>query len=195
MSDNSDNLEPNLIAALQAGDEEAFTSIYKKYWYKMFLVAYRKLQHREIAEELVQDIFTRLWKERMNLRIVNLDYYLFSAVRYEVIDNMRVRSSQNEYLDYYLSFSSFEDSNTENTIAFNDLVKTIDEGLDILPEKSKEIFKLHRLEHWSIDKIAAHFQLSEKAVEYHLTKATKSIRLYLKETLISVSILIFSILS
>ena len=189
MSDNPENLDLNLITALQAGDEEAFTSIYKKYWYKMFLVAYRKLQHREIAEELVQDIFTRLWKERMNVRISNLDYYLFSAVRYEVIDNIRVRSSQNEYLDYYLSFSNFEDSNTENTIAFNDLIKTIDEGLDVLPEKSKEIFKLHKLEHWSVERIAKHFQLYEKAVEYHLTKATKSIRLYLKETLISISIL------
>jgi RNA polymerase sigma-70 factor (family 1) len=194
MTDTPKNLEQNLIQGLQAGHEDAFTTIYKKYWYKMFLVAYRKLQYKEIAEELVQDIFTRLWKERANLHIVSLDYYLFSAVRFEVIDHIRVRGSQNEYLDYYQAFSSFEDSNTENTIAFNDLVKTIDEGLDSLPKKSKEIFKLRWLEHWSVSKIALHLQLSEKAVEYHLTKATKSIRIYLKEALISILPLLSALL-
>lgn len=82
----------------------------------MFLVAYRKLENKEIAEELVQDIFTRLWKERENIRIVSLNYYLFSAVRYEVIDTIRVRGSHNEYLAHYQAFSSFEVYNTENTI-------------------------------------------------------------------------------
>ena len=177
--------EQHLIEALRIGDEHAFTVIYKEYWYPMFLVAYRKLESREIAEELIQDIFTRLWKEREKVNIISLDYYLFSAVRYEVIDHIRSQGSQNKYLNYYKSFSSFEDCNTENTIAFNDLTKILDEGLEILPEKSKEIFKLNRLEHWSVGKIALHFQLSEKAVEYHLTKATKSIRIYLKDALIS----------
>lgn len=183
--------EQKLIEALRSGDENAFTAIYKEYWYKMFLVAYRKLQHREIAEELIQDIFTRLWKEREKVQIVRLDYYLFSAVRYEIIDHIRACRPQNEYLDYYLAFSEFEDFSTENTVAFNDLVETIDKGLDILPEKSKEIFKLNRIENWSVPQIADHFELSEKAVEYHLTKATKSIRIYLKEVLIS-SLLILS---
>jgi RNA polymerase sigma-70 factor (family 1) len=186
--------EQSLIESLQAGDEEAFTAIYREYWYRMFLVAYRKLQHRETAEELIQDIFTRLWKERDRVHIISLDYYLFSAVRYEVIDHIRSQGAQNRYLDYYKAFASIEDRDTENIIAFNDLSKIVDKGLDILPEKSKEIFKLNRLDHWSVSRIATHLQLSEKAVEYHLTKATKSIRLYLKGAMISLVMLCSAIL-
>ncbi len=188
MADITEVSEKDLILSLQAGDENAFTAVYKTYWYRMFLVAYRKLQQREVAEELIQDIFTRMWKERSRLNIVSLDYYLFSAVRYEVIDHIRTQGARSKYLDYYQAFSSFEDSNTENTIAFNELNKMIDESLSILPEKSQEIFRLSRLENWSVAKIALHFHLSEKAVEYHLTKATKSLRIHLKDAIISLLI-------
>ncbi|CAG5011634.1 hypothetical protein DYBT9275_04989 [Dyadobacter sp. CECT 9275] len=188
MAENEKISDQELIEALKAGSDAAFTTIYKKYWYKMFLVANRKLQNREMAEEVIQDIFTRLWKERGNLRILNLDYYLFSAVRYEVVDLIRIHGSRNEYLCYYKSFATFEDHTTENTVAFNDLTRTIDEGLNELPEKSREIFRLNRLEHWPVSKIAEHFHLSEKAVEYHLTKVTKSMRHFLKQATISLAL-------
>lgn len=190
---NSERLsEQNLIESLRRGDEQAFTMIYQQYWYRMFLVAYRKLQNREIAEEIIQDIFTRLWKERDKVSIVQLDYYLFSAVRYEVIDHIRAFGPKKEYLNYYQAFSNSEDLSTENTIAYNDLKETLDKGLDILPERSREIFKLNRFEHWPVSKIAGHFNLSEKAVEYHITKATKSLRIYLKETHFSILLAAFS---
>ena len=185
MVDFKKTSEEDLIEGLRAGDRDAFTVIYKEYWYRMFTVANRKLQNRELAEELIQDIFTRLWKERESIKITQLDYYLFSAVRYEVIDHIRAVGRQNNYIQYYQSFSSFEDLNTENTIALNDLVAMIDKGLEILPDKTREVFQLSRLQNWPIPKIAKHMDLSEKAVEYHLTKATKSIRIYLREILIS----------
>ena len=177
--------EADLIEGLRNGDRDAFTIIYKEYWYRMFTVAHRKLQNRELAEELIQDIFTRLWKERETIRITQLDFYLFSAVRYEVIDQIRAAARNQTYAQYYKAFSSFEDLNTENTIALNDLVQMIDRGLEILPVKSREVFKLYRFQHLAISQIALQMELSEKAVEYHLTKATKSIRVYLKEILIS----------
>lgn len=178
--------EADLIEGLRAGDRDAFTIIYKDYWYRMFTVAHRKLQNRELAEELIQDIFTRLWKERETIRITQLDFYLFSAVRYEVIDQIRAATRQHTYAEYYKAFSSFEDLNTENTIAFNDLVHMIDKGLEILPAKSREIFRLNRFQNLAVAQIAIQMGLSEKAVEYHLTKATKSIRIYLKEIMISI---------
>lgn len=178
--------EADLIEGLRNGDRDAFTIIYKEYWYRMFTVANRKLQNRELAEELIQEIFTRLWKERETIRITQLDFYLFSAVRYEVIDQIRAAARIQTYAQYYKAFSSFEDLNTENTVAFNDLLQMIDKGLEILPVKSREIFKLHRFQHLAVSQIALQMELSEKAVEYHLTKATKSIRIYLKEILISI---------
>jgi RNA polymerase sigma-70 factor (ECF subfamily) len=181
MSDNPENEQ--LTDALKEGSEEAFTAIYQQYWYRMFMVAYRKLRSKEAAEEIVQDIFMRLWREKATSKIVNLDYYLFSAVRYEVIDHIRNAISKEKFLGQSPDFSELGECNTEDQIALTELIAAIDEGLHILPEKSQEIFRLYRLEHWSLARIAKHFCLSEKAVEYHLTKATKSVRSYLRQTL------------
>lgn len=174
----------HLLLALQNGDAEAFTAVYKAYWYDMFLVAYRKLRNKEAAEEIVQDIFLRLWRERETLRIENLNYYLFSAVRYEVIDYIRTKGRTFENLDDYGSIEGMQDLNTENQLALDELLRVIDECLHILPEKTQEIFRLHKLEYWPISRIATRFGLSEKAVEYHLTKSVRVVRTYLKEVMI-----------
>jgi DNA-directed RNA polymerase specialized sigma24 family protein len=60
----------------------------------------------------------------------------------------------------------------------------IDECLHILPEKTREIFRLHKLEYWPVSRIAARFGLSEKAVEYHLTKSVRLVRTHLKEVMV-----------
>lgn len=174
----------HLLLALQNGDAEAFTAVYKAYWYDMFLVAYRKLRNKEAAEEIVQEIFLRLWRERNTLRIENLNYYLFSAIRYEVIDYIRTKGRTLEYLDDYGSFESMQDLNTENQLALDELLRVIDECLHILPEKTREIFRLHKLEYWPISRIATRFGLSEKAVEYHLTKSVRVVRTHLKEVMV-----------
>lgn len=174
----------HLLLALQNGDAEAFTAIYKAYWYDMFLVASRKLRNKEAAEEIVQDIFLRLWRERDTQRIENLNYYLFAAVRYEVIDYIRTKGRSFEYLDYYGAVDSVGDLNTENQLALDELLRVIDECLHILPEKTREIFRLHKLEYWPISRIATRFGLSEKAVEYHLTKSVRLVRTHLKEVMV-----------
>ncbi len=173
----------HLLLALQNGDAEAFTAIYKAYWYDMFLVANRKLRNKEAAEEIVQEIFLRLWRERGTLRIQNLNYYLFAAVRYEVIDHIRAKGQALEYMDYHESFNNIQDFNTENQLALDELLRVIDECLHILPEKTREIFRLHKLDHWPVARIAARFGLSEKAVEYHLTKSVRLVRTHLKEVM------------
>ncbi len=179
-----------LIAALKGGDEAAFTFIYKEYWYPLFLLAYRKLQNREIAEELVQDIFTKLWRDRETTRIVKVDAYLFSAMRYEIIDHIRAHVVREGYKKYQLSFSAYESVCTENTVLLQDLQKNLDSSIGQLPEKTREVFQLSRMDHWPVARIAKHLGVSEKAVEYHLTKATKFMRGSLKEHLISLLALI-----
>ncbi len=173
-----------LLEAFRSGDATAFSGIYRKYWYPMYRVVYRKTGRREIAEEIVQDIFTRLWRERKKLAITDLNRYLFSAVRYETIDYYRSRIMHDDFDECLNDLSLREDTTTEDTILLNDLLETIDKGLEDLPEKSKEIFRLSRFQHWPVSRIARHFELSEKAVEYHLSKALKHLRIYLSDTLI-----------
>ena len=171
-----------LWEAVFQGDTDAFTQIYRKYWYNLFRTAYFKTGRKDKAEEIVQDIFTRLWKERRTLHITSLGSYLFSAVRYEIIDHYRSKVVHHSLDETLQDLADMEDSETENTIFHNDLVDTINKGLFELPEKSREVFRLSRLQQWSNEKIAQHLDLSEKAVEYHLTKALKHLRTYLADS-------------
>lgn len=173
-----------LLAAFQSGDADAFSDIYRKYWYPMYRVVYVKTGRREVAEEIVQDIFTRLWKQRETLHINDLSRYLFSAVRYETIDYYRSRIPYNDFDDCLEDLESIANSTTEDTVFLNDLMEAIDRELEKLPEKSKKIFRLSRFQHWPVSKIAGHLDLSEKAVEYHLSKVLKHLRIYLNDTLL-----------
>lgn len=178
-----------LLQAIKTGDAGAFSEVYRKYWFPMYEVVYRKTGQKEIAEEVVQDIFTRLWRQRSTLSIVDLNRYLFSAIRYEVIDYYRSRIKYDDFDECLNDLESISNTTTEDTIFLNDLLDTIDRELEKLPEKSKEVFRLSRFQHWPIPKIADHLNLSEKAVEYHLSKVLRHLRIYLNNSLLIVAVL------
>ncbi len=173
--------EMQLIENFIQGDRSSFTTIYKKYWYKLFLIAQRRLNDKAVSEELVQEIFVQLWEKRESLQIQSLENYLVRAAKYAVIDYIRTQIVKNNYIHYYRSFIEQEDLQTENIVAVNDLTSLMEKGLKTLPEKSQEVFRLSRMENWPVTKIATHLQLSEKGVEYHITKSIKTLRIYLKD--------------
>lgn len=173
--------EMQLIENLIQGDRSSFTVIYKKYWYKLFLIASRRLHDKSISEELVQEIFVQLWEKRGTLKIQSLENYLVRSIKYAVIDHIRSQIVKDNYISYYKTFLDQEESETENLVAVNDVTFFMEKGLKSLPEKSQEVFRLSRMENWPVTKIATHLQLSEKGVEYHITKSLKTLRIYLKD--------------
>jgi RNA polymerase sigma-70 factor (ECF subfamily) len=172
------------VKAFSDIDEEAFLKIYEEYWYKVFLIAYKRLGKRDVAEELTQDLFLKLWEKRHTLKPQNISSYLFVAIKNSVIDHIHSGIVANKYLHFYKSFGELSSTNTQNVVEFDDLAQAIEKGLLNLPAKTQQVFKLSRLESWSLDKIARHLHLSEKTVGYHLTKSLKFMRAYLREYLL-----------
>jgi len=173
-----------LLDALQTGDEGAFGEVYKRYCYRLFTVAYRKLKSREVAEELVQDLFATLWSKRAEAQIQHLESYLFSALRYRIINYVKAQRVRAGYKLYCRVAQSDATSNTEEQLAHQDLHTALSAGLDRLPEKSREVFRLSRLEHHTVPEISGRLHLSEKAIEYHITKSLKLLRGYLQDFLL-----------
>jgi RNA polymerase sigma-70 factor (family 1) len=174
-----------LLDALRANEEGAFAEIYQRYCYPLFSVAYRKLSDREVAEELVQDLFENLWSRRADSQIQQLSSYLFSAIKYRIINYLKVQKVKASY-ELFCRLSAAQadaDTATEDTLALHDLSSALLASVQQLPEKSREIFELSRLEHYSISEISVRVNLSEKSVEYHLTKSLKLLRSYLREFL------------
>ncbi|GGF06386.1 RNA polymerase sigma factor [Hymenobacter cavernae] len=175
-----------LLGALRADDEGAFAEIYKRYSYRLFTVAYQKLGSREVAEELVQDLFADLWSRRASHQVQELQPYLFSAIRYRIINYIKAQKVKAGYELYCRLSTSEADTDTENNLALSDLSAAFLAGVGKLPEKSREVFQLSRLEHYTVPEISVRVNLSEKSVEYHLTKSLKLLRSYLRDFLLAI---------
>ena len=113
--------------------------------------------------------------------------YIFTAIKYQALNIIESRIVHKKYWDYYKNYIPQQEDVTEKTVHFNELMEVIEEGMDHLPEKTKTIFKLNRLEGRSVHEIANILNLSEKAIQYHLTRSLKEMRLHLKDYLISLS--------
>jgi RNA polymerase sigma-70 factor (family 1) len=168
-----------LLKLLRHDGLEAFEEIYRRYWKKLYSMSYKRVQSREIAEELVQDIFTSLWIGKDKASIENLSAYLFSAIKYRVINHLAKELSRKSYAEQQLAVAK-EDNSTEETVLLDDLEGALQEAIGKLPAKRQMIFKLHRQENLSIKQVASQLGISEKTVENQYGKAMKMLKLNLK---------------
>lgn len=179
-STSSNGYEPysddQLVAALAADDRGAFTELYNRYWHVLYQLACQKLRDKEMAEELVQELFISLWTKRRTASIRDLKPYLFTALRFSIINHIESRLVHERFVAYYESFLRQPSTASVNTLELEDLTQAIETSLRNLPEKTQQVFRLSRFEQQTIPEIAQHLGLSEKAIEYHLSKALKTVR-------------------
>jgi RNA polymerase sigma-70 factor (ECF subfamily) len=172
-----------LLRLLKANDERAFKEIYSRYWKPVFASAYHRLASRDTAKELVQIIFLRIWEKRHSIQITHLQGYLQTAIKNSVINYIEASLVHKKYLQHVLDTTSTSYHGTESILTFHELSQAIDKAIAGLPEKTRYVFKLSRFDHLSVHEIAINLNLSEKAVEYHITQSLKALRLYLKDYL------------
>jgi len=178
MKDLNGILDSELLSMLiNNEDTSAFNEMYSRYWDKLFGAAYKRLRSVESAEEIVQDIFTDIWFRRKELNIKSeLPIYLFSAVKYRVINHMHKKAVQNSFQVKTTGIFSELDNTTEETVIANDLRSRIEEDVQLLPERCREVYQLSRNQYQSNKDIAAQLSISEKTVENQITKALKRLR-------------------
>lgn len=174
------------MEAIRNDDRVAFGELFARYGKVVYKMAYSRLRSHVAAEEIVQNLFISFWDKRRNHSISNISSYFYIAVKHKVLNIIESRIVQKKYWDYYKAFIPSEENATEKYVEFNELLTTIEEGMKNLPEKSKEVFKMNRLEGHSIAEIAESLNLSEKAIQYHLTRSLKELRLQLKDYIVSI---------
>ncbi|MEI6945950.1 RNA polymerase sigma-70 factor [Paraflavisolibacter sp. H34] len=170
--------DDNLLYAFKQGEVGAFEEIYKRYCFKLYCIAYKQTSSQHESEEIVQNLFVKIWNNRETSVIKDLGPYLVISLRNMIIDYIRKKVSERK-LKASIDISEATNS-TEDELNRAQLLNTIENVLEELPEKTREVFKLSRYEHKSVREIAGLLDLTEKAVEYHITKSIKLLRQYLK---------------
>ena len=174
--------ERTLTHLLQQGDEEAFELLYNRYWEKLLTVAYHRTGSMETAKELVQDVFTNLWRRRNHLNIkTTFAAYIFSAMKYTILDYIRSQAVKEKYAEAIKKTALGTDNTTIDFIAYRELNSILEKEINKLPEKCRMVFRLSRVEHYSTKEIAEKLQISPKTVENQLTKALKVLRANMQE--------------
>lgn len=159
----------------------SFEEIFNRYWFQLYACAYKRVRCRETAEEIVQELFTSLWVKR-NIRIhTSLAAYLFTSIRYLVLNHIQKEAIRKNFKDSLQTGKSAYEKTTEETVLLNDMKREIEKEINFLPSKCRSVFELSRKEHKTNREIAVVLGISEKTVENHLTKAISRLRLNLND--------------
>lgn len=181
MGNYSKHTDEELALLLKQAGPEVFKEIYDRYWDRLLNAAYKRVKNTETCEEIVQDVFTKLWTNRTSLIFTTgLGNYLYTAVRYNVIDHYRKHTVRENFITSEQVQIKLDNS-TEEYIFLNDLKKHIDMMIAKLPVKCRSVYQLSRIEFKTNKEIASELNISEKTVEGHLTKALQSLRVTITE--------------
>lgn len=173
--------DKELYLKLRDGDERAFQTLFRKYYPAMCHFANQFLADADVAEEIVQEMFVKIWEKRSVLNIeTSVKHYLFRSVRNHCLNQLQHEKIKKQYASKVLS-SATQDFNPDDYFLEVDLIKRIEKSIESLPPKRKEIFRLSREQGMKYKEIAETLDISVKTVEAQMGLALKHLREELKD--------------
>lgn len=167
-----------LLVRTADGDETAFAQIHQHYWNEIYALALAFLKSPAIAEDIIQEVFIKLWLKRTQLTdIQEFTPYLMVMVRNEIISHLRKDATRQKQLQQYISGAAAAQELPAASIA--ETTAVIHSALAQLPPKQQQIFAMSREQGLSHEAIAAQTGLSKKTVANTITIALNAIRTYL----------------
>jgi RNA polymerase sigma-70 factor (ECF subfamily) len=157
--------------------EESFIEIYKAYWPKLYAIAFNRLDSKQSAEDVVQEVMTGLWQRRKETDIHNLEAWLSAATRYAVFRQLTKYGSQR-----IVPLSLHPEKGYDQNFDYKFVDQLLREQINRLPEKCKLVFEYSRGQGLSNKEIAGQLDISEKTVEKHISKALHKLRHRLKSS-------------
>lgn len=183
--------EKIIIRGIQKGDKVTFQKLYELHYYRLFLYAKSYVKETPIAEDITQDIFFTLWEKRNEIVIKNsISSYLYRAIHNKCIQYLRHQKVTNEFEKQHqlktkganILYYKWNDSDV-SLGRFDEIENIITKTIQSFPEKTREIFNLSRKMELQNKEISERLNIDIKTVEYHISKALKSLRKALKDFL------------
>ena len=167
-----------LLLRIAEGDTAAFASLYRRYAAKLmhFVTGLLKDPHR--AEDVVQDVFTRLYLSRQSLSEASgsVEHWLFVCARNASVNILKSKWKTSVERMQDPGILPHGESDTEARVLLDEALIRLNAAVSLLPDRRQEVYRLSREAHLSAAEIAERMGLSVRTVEKHLELALKDIR-------------------
>lgn len=178
MHDLNDNI---LAQKIRDGNEKAFREIYNRYHIQMFYIAKKYVKSGSLAEDAVQNIFVKLWEKRHIIdETKSIKGFLFTMLRNHLLNTLRYRKKE------IVSLADVDEellphkSMTDDELLYKEYHDILEQGMDELSDRKREIFELRTLKGHSNSEVAELLQINIRTVKTHYYLSSKFIRTYLK---------------
>lgn len=174
---NMDKKEQKLIRGLKNGDYKAFNEIYELYAKRLYAYCLQYTKQTEDAEEIVQDVFVRLWNQRNRIKQEEtLCSLLFIMAKHLLINAYRAKVNHPIYEDYLDYADKLGVEDTRDRVEYRDFLLRFRKILSALPRTQQQVITLSRMRQLSNREIAEYLSLSEQTVKNQLSLGMKKLR-------------------
>lgn len=158
-------------------------NLYQKNYKKLFHISYNMVKDKEVAKGVVHNAFTDIWSKRDTFNAdICLDSYVTQVVKFLSINFLRAKAVRNKVHKELMATSKTEHNHTEEQIVLDNLKSEVNRLVSQLPSRCQQVFRLKREKFMTNKDIAMGLNISEKAVEKHMTKALRYLRATTKGT-------------
>lgn len=171
----------DIISGLKSGFEKAYEQLFFDYYPQLTVFAKKYVQDIEMAKEIVQTIFIRIFEKRKSIIIeTSIKSYLYQSVRNECLNHIRHENIHNEHIKQYRLQSENNSIEWSDKMDETELEYKIFQSVEKLPKQCQKIFKMSRIEGKKNKEIAEILQISKRTVETQISRALKVLRKELK---------------
>lgn len=174
--------ESKLMTQLANDCETAFKVIYNRYHNRIYALSIRYLKTPVLAQEVVQDVFLKLWFERKNMNAnLPVEAWLVTVAKNKLINQFKKITKEWVVLKaYQVEKSSFTDDG-DSKLMNNDFERQLHSMINCLPQMQKRVFHFAKEDGLSYNEIAAKMQISPLTVKTHMARALEKLRKSLKQ--------------
>ena len=169
--------DEQLMSEIKAGNMIAFDTLYHKYNRKIYNFAVSILKSTEDAENILQDVFLKLWMNRNKIeKDSSIRYYIFSIAYNSSITIFREKMKESRFLESLKNMQDIGHDPVNLEIEYKEMEGKLNEIIESLPDRQKEVYLLHKVEGLKYSEIAEKLNISVNTIENHMSRALKTIR-------------------
>ena len=168
--------EKEIVRNIRNGDPYAFRTLFKRYYKSLVKYAFRFTQDVQTAEDIVSDVYLKIWEKRSELNIRgSIKAYMYKMTHNYSINYLK-KNKREATESWQLHLATEQVTFADEHLQLDELKKHIEKAINELPERTREVFTMHRYDNLKYSEIAEVLNIKEGTVETHMVRALKFLR-------------------